>query len=131
MLDGTYRPRAHDNGADTRSSIGKCVPLRKLNKYGRRFFDSVIRAYPAGTLGESDSEALTACAEWVQAQYALEAGKQEMEFRDYIRQKGEISKHFLQHAVRFGLTPADRGKVKLTGPPEGEAKEAKFFGATG
>ena len=130
MLDGTYRPREHDNGADTREAVGDCKPTRKLTAAAQKFFDSVLRAYPSGTLGEADSEPLTTAADWVERIHAIR--REEVKTKTVLlKEAAEASKQFLQYAVRFGLTPADRGKVKLTSPAEGEAKERKFFGVTG
>lgn len=133
LLDGTFRHNRDDTGADTRPATGTCVPLRKLNRHGKAFFDSVLRAYPAGTLGESDSESLTLTAEAVQLHHELarKYAEDEIDIATYLKLKGEAAKQYWQGAVRFGLSPADRGKVKLNGPPEGEKKEAKFFGVTG
>lgn len=130
LLDGTSRPCRHDNGADTLPAKGECAPTRRLNDHGSREFITVLGAYPPGTLGESDSEPLTQYCEWVQRMFALRVQEDELGVMR-IKEAAEISKHCLQFASRFGLTPADRGKVKLSGPTEGQAKEAKFFGVTG
>lgn len=131
LLDGTLRPHRDDTGADMRPATGDCRPTRKLSEHGQRFFDVVLRAYPPGTLGESDSESLTKLSETVEATHDLQEHRDELDFGQYVKLKGEIDKQYWQGAVRFGLSPADRGKVKLTGPAEGEQKEQKFFGVTG
>lgn len=131
LLDGTFRHNKDDNRADTRPALGDCIPTRQLNEHGQRFFEVVVRAYPGGTLGESDSESLTVLSECVQSITELERGKADVDFGAYVKLKGELSKQYWQGAVRFGLTPADRGKVKLTAPAEQEGKERKFFGGTG
>lgn len=129
MLDGTFRPARHDEGADNLPSIGDCAPTRELNEHGDAFFRSVVSAYPPGTLGESDSEALTQCSEWVERMHQVRQLEKETGV-PATKLAAEASKNFLQFAVRFGLTPADRGKVK-TGAGAGESKEQRFFGVTG
>lgn len=126
MLDGTFRHDEHGNGADTIPSPGECVPTRKLNVHGQKFFATVLAAYPPGTIGESESESLTECSEWVQRMFKLRE-VEEATGELMIREAGEISRHYLQYCVRFGLTPADKGKVKLvTG-----TQESVEFGAVG
>lgn len=129
-LDGTYRPDRHDDRADGVAVVGKCEPTRKLNAVGKKEFDRVLAAYPAGTLGASDSEALTQYAEWVQRMDAIVAKERsgELPINATMKLAGDASKHCLHFAVRFGLTPADRGKVKLSGATDGDGKEKKFFG---
>jgi len=130
LLDGTFRHNRDDMSADTRPANGECKPVRPLNEHGQMFFDSVLRAYPAGTLGESDSESLTLTAESVQVQFELHKlyAEAKLGIAAYIKLKGEINKQYWQGAVRFGLSPADRGKVKLSSPPESELKSRKFLG---
>jgi len=127
-LDGTYRPARHDDRADGLPAVGDCKPTRELGKPGKKFFDTVVSSYPGGTLGASDAEALTQCCEWID---------RINEIRRVERETGELAtgaaataaKQFMQFAVRFGLTPADRGKVKLAGATDGDQEqEKKFFG---
>ena len=129
MLDGTYQPSRHDNGADALPSVGLCVPTRPLNEHGQNFFTTVLTSYPPGTLGQPDAESLTCASEWVQRLFALREVERSTG-QLMIKEAGEISKHYLQYAVRFGLTPADRGKVKITSTQQDDAA-AKFFGITG
>ena len=129
MLDGTYEPSRHDNGADVVPARGQCVPMRRLNQHGSREFQTVLDAYPAGTLGSSDSEPLTQYCEWVQRMFVLRE-LEEASGELMLKEAAEISKHCLQFASRFGLTPADRGKVKLA-PNQAANDVARFMGATG
>jgi len=126
-LDGTYRPARHDDRADGVAAVGKCEPTRKLDKPGQKFFDTVLGSYPDGTLGASDAEALTQCSEWVDRLHEIRRIEREQGMP--LPQVAALaSKQFMQFAVRFGLTPADRGKVKLSGATDGDGKEQKFFG---
>lgn len=129
-LDGTYRPREHDQGADNLAAVGECLPTRELGVEGTAWFHAVIAAYPGGTLGESDSEALTRCCEWVDRSHAL--AKLERESGEpMIRDAEKCDKMFLAFATRFGLTPTERGKVKIPVASGDDKKEKKFFGVTG
>lgn len=133
MLDGTYRPREHDKGADNVPAVGDCVPLRPLNTHGQKFFRAVLDSYPPGTLGASDAEELTTYAEYVQRRFALCEMERtgELDVLQAIKAHSEVTARCLQLASRFGTTPADRGRVKLSSPPEQDVVKAKFFGGTG
>ena len=130
LLDGTIQHHRDDLGADMLPGVGLCVPTRPLNAKGSEFFLSVVRAYPERTLGESDAESLTVCAEWVQTLHHIanqvKAGK--LSLLDAIKPRSEATRQYASLASRFGLTPSDRGKVKLAAPPESGSKEAKYFG---
>jgi phage terminase small subunit len=83
-------------------------------------------------MGELDTaELMTLCDTWELLRAATRKAKRDPcnpELRNsFVRYKGEFDKL----AARFGMTPADRAKIRIPSEEKADNKEGKYFGVVG
>lgn len=114
MREGTYQPSRHKTSPIAGGGIAKPA---NLGRYGSRLWDTVIDfVYQAGG-GECDTEALTGMCHWYNDYRRLQMRLKKLrpgnkEFNKLIYTTATAWRQFMDVASRFGLTPADRAKLK-------------------
>lgn len=83
-------------------------------------------------MGELDTaELMTLCDTWELLRAATVAAKRDPldphKRTAFVQYKAE----FDRLGARFGLTPADRAKIRLPAETEGDDRESKYFGVIG
>lgn len=106
------------------------VPRRpaRMSKEAAWLWDLVVQHW----MCELDTaELLTLCDTWEMLRAATQAAKDDPmnpEVRNsFVRYKAEFDKL----AARFGMSPADRTKIKIPDESKEDTKESKYFGVVG
>lgn len=137
---GRGRPRKSDaqkeiEGNPGRRPLGgevavKGAPVRpkRMGKEGGWLWNIVVQSW----MSEIDTaELIVLCDTWELLCAATRAAKRDPmnpEIRNsYVRYKAEFDKL----AARFGLTPADRSKIRTPSEDSGDDKDKKYFGVVG
>ena len=114
------RPRKPDN-ARVPVSPGRPPMPRDLPAAGKRLWGDVCDHLPVDVLSLLDGAALEGMCRWF-AEYKALATDKAMDRGQRVRAAANAWRQFFDAAKAFGLTPADRGRLKGTAP-EPEAKE--------
>ncbi len=83
-------------------------------------------------MGELDTaELMTLCDTWELLQAATRAAKQDPIDKGNRLAFAAYKSQFDSLASRFGMTPADRAKIRIQPEPEADTRENKYFGVIG
>lgn len=125
ILDGTHRDDRHGKPEEQVHAAG--TPQKpELFAEASALWDQLVPGLTArGIVGESDQPMLVVMCEWgglyrrSMAALAKLKGMGSKTARVLTMQAAEASRHFETIACRFGLTPADRAKLRVS--PEKKA----------
>ena len=128
-LHGTYRRDRHGDRVDGAIAPGPPVKPADLPADASELWDSILGTLPSDAIASVDYAALTACCRWYGVMLAnlrlLEAGTGDAYKLTTLA--AIASKQFATFAQRFGLTPADRAKLRLPATELPDADELRFF----
>lgn len=123
MLKGNYRPSRHGLRPPLPDDPGGNVPPSKpadLDHAAGQLWDKFVRLL-AGVLRERDGDVLAELCRWLAELrrirvVLLETVPGEQGYNQLLVAAGICSDKFDKLAARFGLTPADRTKLRAEGP---------------
>lgn len=116
LRDGTFNPTRHRDRNDIRLAEGRPEKPRGLSPLAEKLWDSVLAGRPAEFQASCDFATLAGCCRWFSEWHeTMRAGEEETDFKaKYMKLCAAAMcwKQFTQTAAKFGLTPADRTKLK-------------------
>lgn len=129
QLHGTYRRDRHGDRADGASAPGSPIKPADLPADAAELWESILGSLPTAAVASVDYAALTGCCRWYSVMLAnlrqLDAGTGDAYKLTTLA--SIASKQFATFAQRFGLTPADRAKLRLLATEIPDADEMRFF----
>lgn len=123
-MTGGYREDRHGNRADATPASGDPVMPRGLGKVGKKLWRRVISEHKQrGILGEVDSSALFACCSiWELLCAAMKEARAEPCNKDIRQAVTAYHASFCKASSAFGLSPADRANLKMSGKQQSQKK---------
>ena len=118
--NGTYRADRHGNRLTMPGGDLPAMPS-KLSAPSRRLWKLVVSKLPPEALSSLDAPALESMCRWFgQWQRAMERAETDNGEKCYslLVAASMAHKQFVTLAAKFGLTPADRGKLQTTSKRE-------------
>jgi phage terminase small subunit len=114
MRQGTYKPGRHQIQP---TAGGELVRPTGLGQHGHRLWNAVIDFAETAGAGECDTECLAGMCRWYQQfrrMYELleKLRPDDPRYVELMYPAAKAWKAFVDMASRFGLTPADRAKLK-------------------
>jgi len=114
MRQGTYKPGRHQVQP---TAGGDLVRPSGLGQYGMRLWDHVIDFVEQAGAGECDTECLAGMCRWYQQYRCIYTRLDKIRpdddrYRELLYSAAAAWRAFVDMASRFGLTPADRAKLK-------------------
>jgi phage terminase small subunit len=115
MRQGTYRPGRHEVQP---RAVGDLAKPRDLGKFGSKLWDGVIDfiEQQAGA-GECDTECVAGMCRWYNeyrrlAEAVAALPPTDEDHRTLLYSAATAWRSFIDMASRFGITPADRARLK-------------------
>jgi phage terminase small subunit len=114
MRQGTYKPGRHQMQP---TSAGELIRPTGLGRNGIKLWDSVIDFAEQAGAGECDTECLAGMCRWYQQYRRISARLEKLapendRYRPLLYGAATAWRAFVDMASRFGLTPADRARLK-------------------
>lgn len=114
MKQGTYKPGRHQVQP---TAGGELIRPTGLGQHGLRLWNSVIEFVESTGAGECDTECLAGMCRWYQQFRVIYDRLQKLKpddprHRELLYTAAAAWRAFADMASRFGLTPADRAKLK-------------------
>lgn len=117
--DGSFRPNRHagmPSDADFAGAIGK-IPT-DFKGVEKRLWSRVVKSFPPEGLRRLDTDALEAMCRWYGQYHRIMQRMAEYDVEDgpyfkLVTLAGIAWKHAATAMTRFGLTPADRAKLRM------------------
>lgn len=113
QLQGALRTARHADMADDVLAIGQPIKPDGLPPYADAMWEHVIRSIHPDILAESDTSSLEGMCHWysVWRSHILSIDASE------LRIAAAAWDRFAAVSIRFGMSPVDRTKIKLTAKP--------------
>lgn len=130
--EGTFKPSRHGGRADEVSCGGPIgSPTSGVKGEGLAVWRSIVDCLPENTLQALDESALESLCRWLIQWRRCMASLEQLEPTDeiypkLIRAADAAHKNFMILASRFGLTPADRAKLKVGGGEDSKEEDNPF-----
>ena len=116
LRDGTYNPTRHKDRQDIRLADGAPEKPRGLSPLADKLWDAVLTGRPAEFQAGCDFAALAGMCRWFSEWHeVMRSAEDETEFKVKYTKLCAASvcwKQFTAAGAKFGLTPADRCKLK-------------------
>ncbi len=115
IAKGTFRPNRHADRADVAYPHGAPPEPEHLGEVGRELWRDIVTQTPPEALCEIDWPGLTECCRW----YELSDTYHRLLLDDPLEYKvlkacTDASNKFLQYMSKFGLSPVDRARIKIS-----------------
>lgn len=128
-LDGTFRSDRHGDRADLSWLPGKPVKPKGLDEDSNWLWDLVVGQLPEGARAAVDAVQLIALCNWWR-RYTKYARMMDEEIGNPMHvscMECMAWKNFTKLAAEFGLSPAARTRLKVSGAQPKKAKPSEFF----
>ncbi len=116
LRDGTYNTTRHRERNDIRLAEGRPEKPRGLSPLAEKLWDSILNGRPAEFQAGCDFAALAGCCRWFSEWHeTMRAAEEATDFKEkYVKlcAASMCWKQFAATGSKFGVTPADRTKLK-------------------